>query len=154
MGTPPAPVCRSVLPAATNTAEHGSLKRLPHRRAEREMGCLPSTYETPRIARVPSKALATASTCLTFSVLAFYMLGFVVLYQKKYLALESPDGTARLQLENPTPDLLVDETSQLSYCNGGTPAAGQIPNVQTNYTGELALTRPCRALTSNLCRCL
>lgn len=107
-------------------------------------GCLPDTYETPRIARVPSKALATTSSCLTFSVFVFYMLGTVVLYQKRYLALESPDGTARLQLENPTPELLADDTSQLSYCNGGAPAAGQIPNQGKNYTGELALTRPCQ----------
>ena len=55
------------------------------------LGSLPGDYETPRVARVPSKPLALANTCIVAFVVMFYLV--YMFNSQKYLALESPDGT-------------------------------------------------------------
>ena len=106
---------------------------------------LPTTYETTRVARMPVRPLALANACIVAFVGLFYVA--YMFKSQKYLALESPDGTARLRLQAVTPEAgftgYVD-ANQLPYCDGGTPEAAQIPNIATNYTGTKALTRPCQ----------
>jgi|EP01046_Picozoa_sp_COSAG06_P040173 hypothetical protein len=121
------------------------------------LGSLPGDYETPRVARVPSKPLALANTCIVAFVVMFYLV--YMFNSQKYLALESPDGTARLRLQAPTlepgcvPGSRAEggrgcpgfvDAEQLPYCDSGTPEPGQIPNIAKNYTGDAALTRPCQ----------
>lgn len=106
---------------------------------------LPTKYETPRISRMPSKPLAAAHACIVAFVVLFY-IGYMFKAQK-YLALEVPDGTARLRLQAVTPEPGFPgflDPEQLPYCDGGTPEPGQIRNIAQNFSGSGALTRPCQ----------
>ena len=109
------------------------------------MELLPTKYETPRVSRMPSKPLAVAHACIVAFVVLFY-IGYMFKAQK-YLALEAPDGTARLRLQAVTPEPGFPgflDPEQLPYCDGATPQPGQIPNVAQNFSGNSALTRPCQ----------
>ncbi len=106
---------------------------------------LPTKYETPRVARMPSKPLAAVNTCIVVFVGLFYIA--YMFKSQKYLALESPDGTARLRLQKVTPEPGFPgflDTGQLPYCDGGTPEPHQISNIAQNFSGFKALTRPCQ----------
>lgn len=106
---------------------------------------LPTKYETPRVARMPSKPLAAANACIVAFVGLFYIA--YMFKSQKYLALEAPDGTARLQLKAVTPEPGFPgflDADHLPYCDGGTPEPDQIGNIAGNFSGVKALTRPCQ----------
>ena len=112
---------------------------------ERCRRLLPAHYETPRVARVRSPALAATKSCLVLATVLLYMLCVICLYQKKYLAFESPDGTATVTLKQPDAGILAEHQSSLPYCDRAAHTLpDQIPNAGPGFAGRAALTRPCQ----------
>ena len=63
------------------------------------MGFLPA-YEVPRVSRIPDSRLGCIQLVF-YALVLFYTLFWVLINNKRYLSFESPDGTARLQLQGP-----------------------------------------------------
>ena len=83
-------------------------------------------YQTVKFVRVRDRKLGALYYFFSFMILT-YIVGYVILINKRYMMFEAPTGMARLGVMAPSADL-VEPVGNLSYCTGGTPLPGQLPN--------------------------
>jgi len=93
-------------------------------------------YSTVKIVIVKDKRLG----CLHYSFLSVimaYIVGFVLLYSKEYLRVESPDGSVRVGLFPPA------ECGQADICQGYQKPSGELPYCSTGGGGVISPPRDC-----------